>query len=717
MVRFSNTLKFRLALGLFFLALSVPSVILVNQAYSQLKWEAFYQHRTLAEELSARINRRFGQLITTEESRAFGDYSFLVVSGVPEANYLQPSPLSRYPANANFPGLLGYFQIDAKGQFTTPLLPQPAIQAASYGIPTPEIAERQNLQAQIFSILRDNQLVQPRLEQDQLGMSKPTAPESVTSFGARRVEMEGNDEMAASLPAEIARLEEVVANSSASAQGARTDKAEAFTFNRESPVDFERLKGNQAGELQQQKLDALSSYGRVEDLKLRSRYDHQQSAAEASTKLKKRAARKEQSAVPMPQAAPEPALYDQAPTEKRRASADTDEAAATLKITIFESEIDPFDFALMDSGHFVIYRNVWRNGRRLIQGAIIEQQAFLKGLIEAQFRETGLSQMSDLLVAYQGSVFSAFGGISGRGYLSLNSPDANGELLYQTRLSAPFSDLELLFSINHLPTGQGAAVVGWTALILAAVLLGGLLLMYRLGARQISLARQQQDFVSAVSHELKTPLTSIRMYSEMLREGWADADKRKRYYDFIFEESERLSRLIANVLQLARMNRNDIQLDLKPYSIQTLFDNLHSKLGVQIDNAGFTLTLTVDPSAQDAVVKVDVDAFTQILINLVDNAIKFSAKAKKCAVEISASLSGHNSVIIAVRDYGPGVPKNQMKKIFRLFYRSETELTRETVGTGIGLALVHQQLQAMGGKVDVLNRDPGAEFRLTLPLG
>jgi len=689
MVRFGNTLKLGLVLGLFFLALSVPSVILVSQAYSQLKWEAFYQHRTLAEELSVRINRRFNQLITTEESRAFGDYSFLVVSGAPEANYLQPSPLSRYPVTTDFPGLLGYFQIDAEGQFTTPLLPQPATQAASYGIPTPEIAERQNLQAQIFRILRDNQLVQPRMEQDLLSVAEPIAPEGTTSFGARQAEPE-------------------------------SDKAEIFSLSRERSVDFERLKGNQSSELQQQKLDALSNYGRVEDLKLKSRFDAQQPVGETGSKLKKRAARKEQSAVPVAQAVPEPTFYDRAPAESRIVGADTGEAAAPLKITIFKSEIDPFDFALMDSGHFVIYRNVWRNGQRLIQGAIIEQQAFLKGLIEALFRETGLSQMSDLLVAYQGSVFSAFGGISGSGYLnrsSLNTSEASGELLYQTRLSAPFSDLELLFSINHLPAGRGAAVIGWTALILAVVLLGGLLLMYRLGARQIAFAHQQQDFVSAVSHELKTPLTSIRMYSEILREGWADADKRKRYYDFIFEESERLSRLIANVLQLARLNRNDIQLDLKPLSLQSLFDNLKSKLGTQIDNAVFTLTLTVDPSARDAVVQVDADAFTQILINLVDNAIKFSAKAEKHAVDISATLSGRNSVIIAVRDYGPGVPKNQMKKIFRLFYRSESELTRETVGTGIGLALVHQQLQAMGGKVDVLNREPGAEFRLTLPLG
>ena len=93
--------------------------------------------------------------------------------------------------------------------------------------------------------------------------------------------------------------------------------------------------------------------------------------------------------------------------------------------------------------------------------------------------------------------------------------------------------------------GRGAGVIIWVSAILALVLSVGVGLMYRLGARQIDLARQQQDFVSAVSHELKTPLTSIRMYGEMLREGWATEERKMTYYDYIFHESERLSRLIS----------------------------------------------------------------------------------------------------------------------------------------------------------------------------
>jgi signal transduction histidine kinase len=115
--------------------------------------------------------------------------------------------------------------------------------------------------------------------------------------------------------------------------------------------------------------------------------------------------------------------------------------------------------------------------------------------------------------------------------------------------------------------------------------------------------------------------------------------------------------------------------------------------------------------------QVDADAFIQIIINLVDNALKFSARAENKTVDISVRPRGTDAVIWSVRDYGPGVPQSQMKKIFQLFYRPGSELTRETVGTGIGLALVRQLARAMGGEVDALNREPGAEFEVIMPVG
>jgi signal transduction histidine kinase len=286
-----------------------------------------------------------------------------------------------------------------------------------------------------------------------------------------------------------------------------------------------------------------------------------------------------------------------------------------------------------------------------------------------------------------------------------------GDVLYRARLSPPFSDVELTFLVDALPTAPGTALLAWVAVTLTAVLCAGFYLMYRFGAGQMRLARQQQDFVSAVSHELKTPLTSIRMYGEMLKAGWADEAKRQTYYEYIHSESERLSRLIENVLQLARLTRNTQRFDLKSVGVAELLDLVRSKIATQVERAGFDVAVRDETPAGTAVV-VDLDCAAQIFINLVDNALKFSAGAAVKKVEITARRGGDGAVLVTVRDHGPGVPKTQMKKIFELFYRPENELTRETVGTGIGLALVRQLASAMGARVDVRNCEPGAEFRL-----
>jgi signal transduction histidine kinase len=342
---------------------------------------------------------------------------------------------------------------------------------------------------------------------------------------------------------------------------------------------------------------------------------------------------------------------------------------------------------------------------------VIDRGAWLRESIEIPYRDTALAAMSRLGIVFDGEILSALGSQGAGGYLS-RAEELSGTLLYRGRLSTPLDSMELIFSVTSMPSGTAGGLVVWVALTLALVLSGGLALMYRLGVKQIELNRQQRDFVSAVSHELKTPLTSIRMYSEMLREGWADEARKRSYYDFIHDESERLSRLIGNVLQLARMGRGELKVEPAPFAVGQLMDTLHAKVSTQISHAGFELRLNCSERAARQTIEVDRDAFAQILINLVDNAIKFSARADERLIEIGCRCLDDGSVQISVRDHGPGIPKDQMKKIFELFYRSENELTRETTGTGIGLSLVQRLARSMGGEVDVVNRDPGAEFRV-----
>ena len=344
--------KLRRLLALFFLALSVPTGILVYQAYSQLKWEAFHQYRLLAQELAARIDARIVQLIDVEEARSFAEYAFLNVAGDPSDSFLQPSPLSVYPPVSSVPGLVGHFQVDAGGVFTTPLVPPAGTPASSYGISAQELEQRLALQHRIEQILSRNRLVQAgRNETVTSGEGGKDAPHGDKTRRDRDVKPQ---------PA----LEDRALSASA-------EKAEESL---PGQAVFDRLN-EPAVPLEQEKKDqAAGTLGRVEDLKLDYRYQYRSGddsgrALSSPAPAAARRMRKERTALPEPLDESGSALPARAlPGSATPPSAPGGES----RIRTFESEIDPFEFSLLDSGHFVLYRKVWRDGQRYIQGALIE---------------------------------------------------------------------------------------------------------------------------------------------------------------------------------------------------------------------------------------------------------------------------------------------------------------------------------------------------------
>ncbi|MBV1930624.1 MAG: HAMP domain-containing histidine kinase, partial [Porticoccaceae bacterium] len=683
----------------FFIALAVPTGVLIYQAYSQLKWESFYQHRVMAEELVKRIDQQISQLVDTENKRAFTEYTFLNISGDAQVNFLQRSPLAGHPVNSQIPGVLGYFQIDHLGDFSTPLLPHPIPSVKTlrqdYGLSDNDFSFRKQTQHKIHRLLTDNQL-----------LVHSSADEGLSSA------LGDNEQL---IPGR-SRKDDL--DRSQVASGSDTDSYELDAPSAQSGFDKLQKKTEQSFNSRDKPTQSL---GRIKDLKLENRYRAKLAEAEKSVpeisdekqRKAKRVLRKEQNVLPVQ--SPQSILAD----EPLKSSAREQEEEALHKpISIFESEVDAFKLAILGSGHFVLYRNSWRDGQRYIQGLLVETEAFIDALAGQHFLQTALGETSQLSIAYLGNVLKVHSKDNAERYLS-STRDLQGSLLLQRRLSAPLDDIELLFSVNSLPAGPGALIINWLSVVLLVILSGGLFLIYRLGLRQITLAQQQQNFVSAVSHELKTPLTSIRMYGEILRDGWAPEDRKKTYYDFIYDESERLSRLIDNVLQMARMSRNELQVELLPCSLTQLMDTLQSKISSQVEYAGFELDISceskIDPELAQQTVLIDLDCFVQIMINLVDNAIKFSAASETKLIDIHCKSVRAGKVQFSVRDYGPGIEKDQMRKIFQLFYRPENELTRATTGTGIGLALAHQLVQAMNGEIDVVNCDPGVEFRIVFP--
>ena len=679
----------RLAIGLllFFIALALPTSVLVYQAYGQLKWEAFHQHQQLARELTLRIDAGFHELVAREEVRPISDYEFLNVAGSDATVFLQRSPLSDYPLKSDVPGLIGYFQVDPEGGLSTPVKPES--NARDYGVSDAELEQREQAEAEIRSILSQNKLVE-RPEEAQTSMAVARADEELKKVGAGEP-----------------KLSEIAASGSS---GVDRDQLGQSVFDTLSARKSISSSASNAPSIQ------------VRDLKLEDNYRvaSEAESMEGSNQQKRAQqpvrARKEK--VVVPETIIQQELSAQA-SDSNEVDEVTDQQSIVfsqqaVRIQTFESEVEPMEFSLLDSGHFVLFRRIWHNEARYVQGFLLKQDQFIEKLIAQPFEQSTLSSMSRLVVAYQGTVIKSFAA-NYSGQYRPGAGQVSDELLYQNRLIAPFGDVELIFALASLPVGAGGQVIIWTALVLSIVLIVGCMMLYRLGVRQLALARQQRDFVSAVSHELKTPLTSIRMYGEMLREGWADKEKRKSYYDFIFFEAERLTRLINNLLALAQISRNDQKANLDAIAVHEALAELKPRLESQLEASGIDLNMQVEPEAQQKKIRVDTDWFIQIFINLVDNAIKFSAKTESSRIDLHCKALSSGKIQISVRDYGPGIEPEQIKRIFKLFYRSEDELTRETSGTGIGLALVQELSSSMDAEVDVVNCEPGVAFRISFP--
>lgn len=700
-----NIARLRWALLGFLLALGMPTAVLVYYSLSELRWESFHQQRTLAIELSDRLNEQINRWVFIEEQRAYADYQFLVVSGDPAANYVQKSSLSALTVPDSIPGAVGYFQVDADGQFSSPILPSTYLDATRYGISADEYRQREQQREELLQVLLDNQILQTQA---------PRVIDSASQFvsGLQNIEtqiqsVEARDDsqrysMSRNLEEPDADL--IVENAAPPVEQKYELQEEQFQSSSPSKskssaqVDATRKQPKNAEK------DSLLSELNIDNKLLDTAERRRTPRMAADLDRLSRSARTEQTLLPQ--------LSVPSSQSEDVEVASVGISAMSPAITMFESEIDPFEVGMLDSGHWVFYRKVWNSGQRAIQGLIIDQATFLDQIIGHEYRDTVLSSTTDLFVAYAGSPMAVYRGEESYPR-SLWQERSASSLLFQNRLSSPFNQIELLFTVNQLPQGPGAMVVKWSALTMSLVLGIGTWLLYRLGLRQMRLVQQQQDFVSAVSHELKTPLTSIRMYGEMLKEGWADDNKKRQYYDFIFDESERLSRLITNVLQLAKMNRKELPLVIKKVSIGEVVDLLKSKLMNQVESAGFSFVIKCESSLLADDINIDLDAFTQVMINLVDNALKFSAKSENKVIQLTISPQ-ENRYRFSLRDHGPGVDQQHLKKIFELFYRAENELTRETVGTGIGLALVKQLLDSMGGTIEVRNCQPGAEFTVVV---
>lgn len=222
-----------------------------------------------------------------------------------------------------------------------------------------------------------------------------------------------------------------------------------------------------------------------------------------------------------------------------------------------------------------------------------------------------------------------------------------------------------------------------------ALVLGGVLLVLEI-TRERRESMLKTSFVSNVSHELKTPLTAVRLSAEMLREGRVKEEAQARYLEVIVRESERLTRLVDNVLDFGRLERGRRKFNLEARDVNELLSVAEAQRP-RVEAAG--LTLMVRSAPMPVMRTFDLDAVGQVLVNLIDNAVKYAASGK--TVEVSVS----ERVEITVADRGPGIAAKHRSRIFERFYRCDDSITAKSSGSGLGLSIASRLMAGMGGEL------------------
>jgi signal transduction histidine kinase len=255
------------------------------------------------------------------------------------------------------------------------------------------------------------------------------------------------------------------------------------------------------------------------------------------------------------------------------------------------------------------------------------------------------------------------------------------------------------------------------ALILVAILVTAIVsagvLITRLTLAQIKDARQKTSFVAAVSHELKTPLTSIRMYAELLlSKRVSNPEKQQAYLEVMVAESERLTRLINNILDFGKLEQGRKRYRISEFDMGQFLGECIRTNQVRLKKAGFEL-ITHLPD-QNFPVKTDRDAMAQVFLNLVDNAVKYAGSGKFLKIMLERTPK---DVQIKIQDDGPGIEPGLREKIFDKFFRADNSLTTSKPGSGLGLSLTRHMLRDLGGDIimdTTITR--GAGFIIRIPI-
>jgi two-component system sensor histidine kinase VicK len=337
------------------------------------------------------------------------------------------------------------------------------------------------------------------------------------------------------------------------------------------------------------------------------------------------------------------------------------------------------------------------------QGFVLQLDAFLAGLIRSHFSAQPMARFTHLRLRAvdQGREVQAVEAGAGA--------DRPRVVLNRT-FPPPFAFLRATLSCDTIPPSTGRSTLNLALLALAGVISIGLLAIYHSAKKVVDFSERQSRFVSSVTHELKTPLTNIRMYIEMLEQGMArDPEREQEYFRILQSEGARLSRLIENVLELSKLERKRRAPNLRAGLFDDVLAEVETLMRATLKQEGFGWKVD---NRLTRPFRYDREIMVQVLINLIENSVKFGKGSGTKAITVRLRERGGRAVV-EVADTGPGIPRQDLNKVFNDFYRADNAVARAAGGTGIGLALVKRFVALSGGKVSAANNDgPGCTITI-----
>jgi len=646
--------KLKLLIIVFSIALCVPLAFFVLRTYRGLQQEEAATLRYFAETFFNEMEQSLAALVLREEGRAIDEYNYhLSPSGFSKgASGKSRSPLSDPPPE---PFIMGYFQNNPDGSFQTPVVESnKSIQSG-----------RRDLVNQ----LEDANFIFNRKRVTTTDDIKPAAPKVVGEVQKKRADGFADKYLDMS----------------------RVQKPRAFLGQKEKRV--EKITPGQAMNIAKQEIPESQKRILPEEEKVDSKTN---SADARDTLAASPVASREQISLPADK-------EDAEPSKLSEAGFEVDESES------FQIEVAPLQSVFINDDQIFIFRRIMINNQIYRQGFILKATAFLDHLAANYFAPQPMA-------AYTGLQLQIMDQGHETRMLKAGVASRSPEFVLNRTFPSPFSFLNVTLTCDQIPRSAGRRTLTIMIAVLAVIVMIGLFAIYQSARTIVDLSERRSQFVSSVTHELKTPLTNIRMYIEMLEQGIArDPEREQEYFHIVDSEGARLSRLINNVLELSKLEKQQRHIDLQPGTFDDVMEEVQSVMQEKLRQEDFVLRF--EPHSM-VPFQYDREVMIQVLINLIENSMKFGKTADKREITISTHIDDdEDRVQIRISDTGPGIPRNALKKVFNDFYRVDNSLTRTTRGTGIGLALVKKFVALMGGTVRAENNaGPGCTITISLPV-